>query len=181
MFHAGIVVLCSIILHLSLVGLLVLWCLSHFQHYFSYIMAVSFIGGGNQSIRRKLPNCHKSLTNFITWCCIEYTSPSTGFKLTALVVIGIDCTGSCKSNYHTTTTAPRYDKITTKNLWDQLLCSELTGVQIIQIKLRKISCTENFLKFGLYRILFCSLASVQTGVSVYANYFVLSTPYIKLD
>ena len=32
----------------------------------------------------------------------------TGFKLTMLVVIGIDCKGSYKSNYHmiTTTTAP---------------------------------------------------------------------------
>jgi hypothetical protein len=32
----------------------------------------------------------------------------TGFKLTTLVVIGTDCTDSCKSNYHTitTTTAP---------------------------------------------------------------------------
>ena len=31
-----------------------------------------------------------------------------GFKLTTLVVIGTDCTGSCKSNYHLimTTTAP---------------------------------------------------------------------------
>jgi hypothetical protein len=24
------------------------WCLTHFQQYFSYIMAVSFIGGGNR-------------------------------------------------------------------------------------------------------------------------------------
>jgi len=32
-----------------------------------------------------------------------------GFELTALVVIGTDCIGSCKSNYHmiTTTEAPR--------------------------------------------------------------------------
>ena len=38
----------------------------------------------------------------------KYTSPWTGFKLTILVVIGTDCTGSCKSNYHTimTTTTP---------------------------------------------------------------------------
>jgi hypothetical protein len=35
----------------------------HFQQHFSYIMAVSFIGGG---IRRKPPACRKSLTNFIT-------------------------------------------------------------------------------------------------------------------
>jgi hypothetical protein len=35
-------------------------------------------------------------------------SPPPGFDLTTLVVIGTDCTGSCKSIYHTlmTTTAP---------------------------------------------------------------------------
>jgi len=44
----------------------------HFQWYFSYIVvvsyivAVSFIGGGNKSIRRKPPTCCKTLTNFIT-------------------------------------------------------------------------------------------------------------------
>jgi len=37
----------------------------HFQQYFNYIMAVSFIGGGNWSTRRKSPTCRKSLTNFI--------------------------------------------------------------------------------------------------------------------
>ena len=46
-----------------------------------------------------------------TWShkvCIERTSPWTGFELITLVVIGTDCTGSCKSNYHTimTTTTP---------------------------------------------------------------------------
>jgi hypothetical protein len=29
-----------------------------------------------------------------------------GFELTTLVVIGTDCTGSCKSNYHAIMTAP---------------------------------------------------------------------------
>jgi len=37
---------------------------------------------------------------------IEYTSPWTGFELTTLVVIGTDCIGSCKSNYHTTLSLP---------------------------------------------------------------------------
>ena len=64
-------------------------------------MAVSFIGGGN---RRKPPTCHKSLTIFITWCCIEYTSPWTGFELTTLVVLSTDYTGSCKSYYRAMTT-----------------------------------------------------------------------------
>ena len=34
----------------------------HFQQYFSYIVAVSYIGGGNQRILRKPPTCCKSLT-----------------------------------------------------------------------------------------------------------------------
>jgi hypothetical protein len=35
-------------------------------------------------------------------------TPRVGFKLTTIVVIGTNCIGSCKSNYHTitTTTAP---------------------------------------------------------------------------
>jgi len=41
-----------------------------------------------------------NLPNFITKCCIEYTSQLAGFELTTLVVIGTDCTVSCKSNYH---------------------------------------------------------------------------------
>jgi len=40
-----------------------------------YIVAVTFISGGNRSTRRKPPTCHKSLTYFITQCCIENTSP----------------------------------------------------------------------------------------------------------
>jgi hypothetical protein len=37
-----------------------------FQQYFSYIVVVSFIGGGNRSTWRKPPTCRKSLSNFIT-------------------------------------------------------------------------------------------------------------------
>ena len=47
----------------------------HFQQYCSYLVSFSFIGGGNPSIRRKPPTCRKSFINFITKCCIEYTSP----------------------------------------------------------------------------------------------------------
>ena len=37
-----------------------------FEQYFTYIVVVSFIGGGNRSTLRKLPTCRKSLTNFVT-------------------------------------------------------------------------------------------------------------------
>jgi len=33
----------------------------------------NFIGGGNQSTWRKSVACHKSLTNFITLCCMTKT------------------------------------------------------------------------------------------------------------
>jgi hypothetical protein len=35
------------------------------QQYFNYIVAVSFIGGGNWSTQRKPLTCHKSLTNSV--------------------------------------------------------------------------------------------------------------------
>jgi hypothetical protein len=57
-----------------------------FQQYVSYIVAFSFIGGGNRSTRRKPSTCRKSLTNFITLCCIEYTSPWARFEFKTLVV-----------------------------------------------------------------------------------------------
>ena len=82
----------------------------HFQQYFSYIVAVSFIGGGNQSTQRKPPTCHKSLTNFITLCSIKHTLPCAHFfEITALVVIAHDCTSNCKFKHHLSTTAPRND------------------------------------------------------------------------
>ena len=33
-----------------------------------------YIGGGNESTQRKPPTCLKSLTNFITSSCTEYTT-----------------------------------------------------------------------------------------------------------
>jgi hypothetical protein len=38
----------------------------HFQQYFSYIVAVSFIHGGNRKTRSNPPTYRKLLTNFIT-------------------------------------------------------------------------------------------------------------------
>jgi len=39
---------------------------NYFFQYFSIIVAISFIGAGNQSTRRKPPTCRKSLTNCLT-------------------------------------------------------------------------------------------------------------------
>jgi hypothetical protein len=37
----------------------------HFQQYFSYIVVVSYISGGNRIIRKKTPTYRRKLTNFI--------------------------------------------------------------------------------------------------------------------
>ena len=66
-------------------------------------MAVSFIGGDNQSTRRKpwpVVGCWQTLSHNV----ILSTPRRTRFEFTTLVVICTDCTGSCKSNYHTITT-----------------------------------------------------------------------------
>jgi hypothetical protein len=39
------------------------------------LVADSFHGGGNRSMRRTPPTCCKSPTSFITQCCVKYTSP----------------------------------------------------------------------------------------------------------
>ena len=58
-------------------------------------MADSFVGGENRIIQRKPLICRKRLT----WSHNIVLSTSlhawTGFELTALVMIGTDCTGSC--------------------------------------------------------------------------------------
>ena len=62
----------------------------HFQQYFSYIVAVSFICGGN----RRNPEKTDKLYHIML-----YTSPWSRIELTTSVVIDTDCIGSCKSNH----------------------------------------------------------------------------------
>ena len=112
-----------------------------FEQYFSYIVAVSFIGGGNRSIRGKPLTCCKSLTNFITWYCIEYTLSWAIFNLT-LAVIGTDCTSSCKSNNHMIMT--KTDPI---NNWKELMHINLLKEEFEdtkgEIRIHKSRRTDN--------------------------------------
>ena len=67
------------------------------------------ISGGNWSTLRKTLTCRKSLTKlYRIMLCIEYTFPWVRFEL-MLVVIGTDCTISCKFNYHMITTMSLMD------------------------------------------------------------------------
>jgi O-acetyl-ADP-ribose deacetylase (regulator of RNase III) len=77
-------------------------CNFYYEAFFKYvsnIVTISSIGGGNRSTRRKHRPAAESLANL---------SHNAGLELITLVVIGTDCTGICKFNYHAimTTTIP---------------------------------------------------------------------------
>ena len=67
-------------------------------------MTVSFIGGGNRStVENHLPVASKWRT--LSHNVVSNTSRHERASNSTLVVIGTDCIGSCKSNYHKITTS----------------------------------------------------------------------------
>jgi hypothetical protein len=79
---------------------------STLQQYFSYINAVSFIGGGNKSTTDLSQITDKLYHIILHPAHLAWA----GSQLTSLVVIGTGYIGSYKSNYHriNTTTPPYY-------------------------------------------------------------------------
>ena len=144
-------------------------------------MEVSFISGGNRSTRRKPSTCRQSLTNFITWCCNEYTFPLAVFELTTLMAIGTDCTCSCKSSYQrslTTTTVPnRFDFGVHKNgkeiFWDLHFCWKSHDVGIIGYLITEVAQVPKY-----FFSIFCVLRNLFGSVMVK---FPDSIKYIRLN
>jgi len=104
-----------------------LWCITPLSTIFIWIVAVS-----RSYLWRKpektyhLPQITDQLYHIMF---IEYTSPLAGFELSTIVIIGTDCKGSCKSNYHssTTTTAP----ISPSNICS---ISSASGIVVLYLK-----------------------------------------------
>ena len=90
-------------------------------------------------------NYQPALTNFISYCCIEFSW--AWFELITLVVIGTDCIGSCKSNYHTimSTTTPQafifFRAKLTSDYYDYILTSSYVVKRFIRVRYKEIECS----------------------------------------
>ena len=78
-----------------------------------------------------------------------YTSPWSRFELTTTVVIGTDCLGSCKSNYHmiTATTSPtpmKMNETTIYRFWKNLYQNCHIQIFLFLITLAILDAKSNF-------------------------------------
>ena len=103
-----------------------------FNATFNNISVISWrsvlFGGGNRKTRRKPPTL--SQVTYKLYHIMLYTSPWSRFELTTSVVIGTDCIGRCKSNYHRATAPRLFEKL---SIWKRIC---VLGIDLIWPKLR---------------------------------------------
>ena len=79
----------------------------------------------------KTTNLSQVTDQLFIYYCIKYTLPWSGFEPTTLMVIGSDCIGSYKSNYHTITitTTPVIKWVSSKI---KIICYRIRFIVLLQ-------------------------------------------------
>jgi hypothetical protein len=141
------------------------------QKYLIYIVMVGFICRRNLSTRRKQPSCRRSLTNLITQCCTEYTSPRS------------DC---CLLTCHYCEHAPYLMYMYQPcffclmfNVWEEHLLIKSVFSNVVDVKninLNSSNCFQyNFLSISIYD---CWLYNIFWK---FTHSFVLSINYTRIE
>jgi hypothetical protein len=126
-------------------------------------------------------------------CCIDYTLPWSGLELTTLVVIGTDCTGSYKSNYHTKNTEGYYIQVMErkfKKWWPTIPpiytitkstnktdCHDITEI-LLKVALNTITLTLTLLQCFISTSVHCMIIFM---LYEFINMFVFLNTYILGD
>ena len=151
-------------------------CLTPLSTIFIYIVAINIIGGVNRRYPEKTTDLSQVTDKLYHIKLYRVHLVWTGFKLTTIVVIGTDCTGSYKSNYYMITKSTAPLKIGIEPLMKISIALFFTRCQAVIFPLSQQWSWSTSLTLSLYLL----LKNTPLKLSILVNWVVINkTHYTK--